>query len=153
MESKKQIIEVNGVKLEIDLRDAKVISNFKVGDPVKVLVKDYSDYKSYLGIIIGFDEFEKHPTIVVAYLRSDYSSATIEFVYFNSLSKDVEICTVNEWDLPYTKSDIISKMNAELFKKEEEVRELKEKKNYFLNAFGKYFENVTGIKGKLDKPF
>ena len=34
----KRIIEVNGVKMEIDLRQAKVIDNYKVGDYVKVKV-------------------------------------------------------------------------------------------------------------------
>jgi hypothetical protein len=141
MEETKRIIEVNGVKLEVDLRNAKRIDNFKVGDAVKVLIKDYSDYKSYLGTIVGFDEFDKHPTIIVAYLKKDYSTASIEFAYFNSESKDMEMCAVNEWDIPYTKSDIIEKMDREINKKEEEVHELKTKKNYFLKAFGKYFED------------
>ena len=136
----KRIIEVNGVKLEIDLRTAKRIDTFKVGDSVKVLKKQYSDYKSYLGMIVGFDEFEKLPTLIVAYLSPEYSSASIEFVYFNSESKDVEICGVNEWDIPYSKSDILEKMNREISKKEEEVRELKQKLNYFTNMFGRYFE-------------
>ena len=140
MKETKRIIEVNGVKLEIDLRDAKKIDSFKIGDGVKVLIKGYSDYTSYLGTIVGFDEFEKHPTIIIAYLKSEYSTASIEFAYFNSESKDIEICIINEWDMPYTKSDIIEKMNNEINKKEEEVHELKTKKNYFLKAFGKYFE-------------
>lgn len=141
MEETKRIIEVNGVKLEVDLRNAKRIDNFKVGDGVKILLKEYNDkYTSYLGTIVGFDAFENHPTIIVAYLKADYSSATINFAHINSESKDIEICAINDWDIPYTKSDIISKMDREMNKKEEELRELTEKKNYFLNAFGKYFE-------------
>ncbi len=35
MEENKRIIEVAGVKMEIDLRTAKKIENFKVGDNVK----------------------------------------------------------------------------------------------------------------------
>ena len=139
----KRIIEVNGVKLEIDLRTAKVIDRFQIGDPVKVLTKTYSGYASHLGMIVGFDEFKDHPTIIIAYVKAEYSSANIEFAYLNSESKDIEVCVVNEWDMPYTKGDITDKMDREIAKKEEELRELKEKKNYFLHMFGKYFEKST----------
>jgi hypothetical protein len=141
MEKETRIIEVNGVKLEVDLRNAKVIENYKVGDHIKVLKKNYSDYSSYLGVIVGFDNFEQHPTIVIAYLKSDYSSASIEFVYYNSESKEVEIAPVNDYDIPYSKQSIIDKMNAEISKKEEEIKDLQSKKAYFLNMFGKFFEN------------
>ena len=67
--------------MEIDLRQAKVINNFKVGDTIKVLIKQYSEYKSNVGMIVGFDEFQKLPTIVIAYLDIDYSAASIKFVY------------------------------------------------------------------------
>ena len=103
----KRIIEVNGVKMEIDLRTAKVVENYKVGDYVKILVKDYSGYKSYIGNIIGFDNFEKNPTIVIAYLKNEYSTASIEFAYYNSQSEEIEITTLNEWDIPLKKSQII----------------------------------------------
>lgn len=48
----KRIIEINGVKLEIDTREAVSIDTVKVGDPVKVLIKDYSSYKSFPGVVI-----------------------------------------------------------------------------------------------------
>ena len=34
----KQIIEINGVKLEVDLSTAKRIDEFRVGDTVKVFI-------------------------------------------------------------------------------------------------------------------
>ena len=77
-QEQKRIIEVNGVKMEIDLRNAKVVENYKVGDYVKVLIKEYNSYKSYIGNIIVFDNFEKTPTIVIAYLKNEYSSSTID---------------------------------------------------------------------------
>jgi hypothetical protein len=136
-----KIIEVNGVKLEIDLRNAKVIDRFKVGDAVKILKKQYSDnFKSYLGMIVGFDNFEKHPTIIVAYLEVDYAEAKIQFAYINSKTEDCELCSINEWDIPYSKQDIINRMDKDILKKQEEIRELESKKNYFLHMFGKYFE-------------
>ena len=138
-----RIIEVNGVKLEVDLRDAKVIDSYKVGDNVKVLKKKYGDsYESHLGVIIGFDDFKTHPTIIVACLIVSYSSASIEFEYINSETKDVEICPINEWDIPFSKQDVLDKIDLDISKKKEELRDLSSKKKYFLHMFGKYFEKL-----------
>lgn len=144
MENKK-IIEINGVKMEVDLRHAKIVDNFKVGDTIKVLIKGYSDYKSHVGMIVGFDEFQKLPTIVIAYLNIEYSSTSINFVYFNSESTDVEICKINDWDIPFSKSQIVEKLNNEINKKENELRELNGKKEMFLQMFGKYFEKKMNV--------
>ena len=141
MEETKRIIEVNGVKMEIDLRQAKVIDNYKVGDYVKILVKSYSDYKSYIGNIIGFDNFKKNPTIVIAYLKNEYSTASIEFAYYNSTSEDIELTSLNDWDIPLKKSTILEQFNKEILKKEQEIQEMKNKANVFEQLFGKYFEN------------
>jgi hypothetical protein len=40
--TEKTIIEVSGVKLEVDLRQARRIEEIRIGDRVKVLTKDYS---------------------------------------------------------------------------------------------------------------
>ena len=151
MEDTKRIIEINGIKMEVDLRQAKVIENYKVGDYVKILVKGYSDYKSYVGNIIAFDDFAKHPTIVVAYLKTEYNSATIEFAYINSESKDVELTALNSWDIPVTKSTILDWFNKERMKKQEEIREIDNKVKVFTELFGKFFENA--ISNNNCKPF
>lgn len=137
----KRIIEVNGIKMEIDLRHAKVIDNYKVGDYVKILVKHYGDYRSYIGNIIGFDNFKDTPTIVIAYLKTEYSSASIEFAYYNSKSEGVEITTLNKWDIPLTKSTVLEQFNKEMLKKKQEIQELENKAKIFEELFGKYFED------------
>ena len=136
----RKIIEINGVKLEVDLRTAKRVDTFRVGDTVKILLKEYQDYKPSLGIIIGFDQFEIRPTIVVAYLKCDYYTAEIKFAYINSETKDTEICQINEWDIPYSKQDILTKIDKEIAKKQEELRDLETKRKVFIEMFGKYFE-------------
>ena len=139
----KTIIEINGVKLQVDLRHAKRIEEYKIGDQVKVLVKKYSDsYYSYYGTIIGFDNFEKLPTILIAYVCNDYSNANIEIIYFNSKTDDVEICSCNNGDIFLDKNEILRKMDNEIEKKEDEVKDLKMKKKYFKDMFGKYFEET-----------
>ena len=111
MEDTKRIIEVNGIKMEIDLRNATRVDQFKVGDHIKVLVKDYSDYKSYIGTIIGFDNFEKTPTIVIAYLKTRYNEASIEFLYYNAKTEDAEITSLNNWDVPVTKAEVLNRFD------------------------------------------
>jgi hypothetical protein len=143
METEKRIIEINGVKMEIDLRDCKVIENFRVGDNIKVLVKNYSTYSSYVGVIIGFDNFKTLPTVVIAYLETSYSDAKIHYVYFNAESKDVEICPLNDWDIPITKVEVLKRFDKELENKKREAEEVENKKAVFTKLFGKYFEERT----------
>jgi len=91
-----KIIEINWVKMEIDLRQAKTIENYKVWDNVKILVQSYWDnYDSYIWQIIWFDDFTVNPTIVVAYLKVESSTATIEFAYINQKSQKYEITSLS----------------------------------------------------------
>jgi ribosome-associated toxin RatA of RatAB toxin-antitoxin module len=136
----KRIIEINGIKMEVDLRQAKVVENYKVGDYVKILVKEYNGYKSYIGNIIGFDDFQKTPSVVIAYLKTEYNAASIAFINYNSLSEDFEMTTLNEWDIPLQKSTILEQFQKEILKKEQEVIEMKTKADMFERLFGKYFE-------------
>lgn len=142
--STKRIIEINGIKMEVDFREAKTVNSYKVGDSVKILIKDYSSYKDYIGTIIGFDEFVNLPTIVVAYLTSDYSETSIKFAYINSQTKDIEICSIANYDIPYSKSSIMQKMNSELQIAEQKVKDLKGKIKNFDTLFGKYFDKANG---------
>ena len=54
-------IEINGIKLEVDLRTAKRIDQFKVGDNVKVLKKNGGNFQGVPvtdiagELILGFD--------------------------------------------------------------------------------------------------
>ncbi len=144
-----KIIEINGIKMEVDLRNAKVVNNYKVGDNLKILIKDgYGDtFKSYIGTIIGFDEFKSTPTIVIAYLKTEYGAASIEFVYYNSKTKDIEVCPLNGWDVPVSKQQIIDRFDGQIEKKKQELSELENKKVLFQTLFGKYFENEFASSG------
>lgn len=140
MNEEKTIIEVNGIKLEVDLRTAKRIDQFKVGDKVKVLVKSYSSYQSYPGIIAGLDNFKERPTIIVAYIDLQYSSCSLKFTYINKDSADVEICPANDVDLSVDKSDVLNKFDEEIRKKSLEIVEIENRKKYFIENFQRHFE-------------
>lgn len=140
MEQPYQVIEINGVKLEVDLRHARRVDQLRVGDRVKVLVKNYTDYKVHAGTIIGFEPFNHLPTIIVAYLDIDYSGTNVKFVHFNSNSKEVEIVkAVDDDQLDISKRDICAWFDRETAKKEQEISELREKKSFFLEKFGAYW--------------
>ena len=148
--TEKRVIEIQGVKFEVDLRSAKRIEEFKVGDRVKVLRKDYQSYKSHPGVIVGFDNFRKLPTIIVAYVDVDYSKAAVKFVYFNQQTEDVELC-VNSDDLALDKARVLEYMDAAIHKAQEEVIGLERKKKYFLTRFGQYFEEPAFAKEMEDE--
>ena len=143
MEDTKRIVEIGGIKVEVDLRDCKVIENYKVGDQVKVLKKNYSDYSSYPGVIIGFDDFKLHPVILIEYLKSDYNWSSVEFLTFNADVKDVEICPLNKLDKFFSKSSALEKLDRQIDVKKNELAELEQKRKYFESTFHKYFEEVT----------
>lgn len=142
MEDSKKIVEINGVKIEVDLREAQTVDTFKVGDKVKVLIKSYGDsYKSYPGMIIGFDQFKALPTIIIAYIDAAYSSADIKFVYINSETKDAEICLADRLDLPVSEASVMDLFNREIEANRQKVFELEQKRDYFKQNFNKYFSD------------
>lgn len=147
--SETKIIEIEGVKLEVDLRKAKRIDRFKVGDKVKLLIttKGYGnkpDHEVYPGVIVGFENFEKLPTIVIAYLEMKWDEAELKFFYLNKDTEDAEIAATYDDYLPVQKDDVIKRLDREIVKKETELEELNKKKHYFLNNFDKYFEMQKG---------
>lgn len=142
METNRKIIEINGVKFDIDLSSAKRIEEFRIGDKVKVLKKGYSDYKVLPGVIIGFDHFLALPTISIAYLTEEYSSCAISILAYNAETKDVEICaSTNEADLTINKEKVLNYFAKEISKRELEIHNFCQQRDYFNNQFGNFFHD------------
>lgn len=139
--NEKHTFEINGVKMEVDLRHAKRIDTMRVGDRVKVLSKLYGgEYKVSPGTIIGFEPFKELPTIVVAYLDVSYAEATVKFLYFNAASKDVEIVVaVDDDTLDVNKAGVLAHMDRAIQRKQDEVEDLKLKRAFFLANFRAYW--------------
>ena len=137
-----RIIEISGVKLELDERSGtlKNVDTYRVGQNVKLLRLEYDSYKSVPAVIVGFDEFKKLPTIVVAYLKNDYSGSDVAFAYINEKSTDYELCPCSEMEMVINKNVVIDAMDRAVGRKEEELIELKLKRSYFLEQFGKFFK-------------
>lgn len=135
----KQIIEVNGIKLEIDMRHAKKIETYRIGDNVKVLIKKYSDYESFPGVIVGFDQFERHPTILVCYVDISYNNAEIKFIHINSATKDTEVIHMHEHEKQIDKKRAVDLLDKMVLKAETEFQEIKRKRQYFIDKFNQNF--------------
>lgn len=143
MSEEKKIIEVNGVKLEVDMRYAKRLDTFRVGDRTKVLKKKYNDdWRVYHGVVIGFEPFEEAPTIIIAYLEDDYGDPEVKVLYYNKHNtKETEVVAALDDDkITVSKERILNSFDKKIRVKEREIEEIKDLKQYFLSKFGCYFE-------------
>jgi len=140
MDNQSKIIEINGVKFEVDLRTAKVISEYKVGDKIKVLTKEYSGYASSPGVIVGFDNFAVLPTVIIAYVKRDHSGTPLVFAYLNSETKELEICPAGDDVLLFDQADVERRMNKDIEEAKVKLDDLIAKKQYFLDRFSEVFK-------------
>lgn len=138
MDDEKRIIEVNGVKLEVDLRSARRIDEFRVGDTVKVLDNRNDKNEMRTGVITDFANFKELPTIMVAvYKAGDYwTKPTIEFIPFNAKTEGIEIVGVTAEEIIVSKETIVNKFDDEIAKKRDELNDLIIKRDTFVKYFG-----------------
>lgn len=142
MSEEKRVIEINGVKLEVDLRNARRIDEFRVGDNVKVLDTRSGKNEVRSGVITDFANFKDLPTIIVAiYKEGDYwTKPTIEFIYFNSDTEGIEIVGVSDEEIIVSKDTIVQRFDDEIIKKKDELHDLIVKRDTFVKYFGKGME-------------
>ena len=142
METATTIIEINGVKMEVDLRHAKIVhENIKVGSKVKLLEKSaYSAPSVHPGVVVGFEPFTDLPTIIVAYVKIGYGEGGLNFAYINAQS-------VEKWDmvpslddeLPINQADVLGSFEREAAKSRAVLNDIEAKRDYFLRHFNQYF--------------
>ena len=134
-------VEINGIKVEVDLRTCKSIDTFKIGDNVKVLKKQYGEeYNVYSGVIVDFVNFKERPALVVAYFDNSYSGVNIKFETITRDSKNIEIAPCLPHEMKLNKDRVVDKFDIEIAAKEREADELRQKKQYFIDNFEKFFE-------------
>lgn len=140
----KTIVEINGVKLEVDLRYARRVEELRIGDRVKVLRKEYSSHNVFPGVIVGFEPFKALPTIVVAYLAKDYAKAEIKFLHYNAASKsdDVDIVVAADEDFHAERDVILKQFDAQIATKRREIEVIEEQRSYFETNFRAYWSRV-----------
>ena len=139
MGEEKRVVEINGVKVEVDMRYAKRIDEFKVGDTVKVLDNRNDRNEMRTGVITDFADFKELPTIMVAvYKAGDYwSKPTIEFIPYNAETKDLEIVGVSAEEIMVSRETIVQKFYGEIERKLDELNDLIIKRDTFKKYFVK----------------
>lgn len=139
MDDNKRIIEINGVKLEVDMRSARRIDEFRIGDNVKVLDSRNGKNSVRSGVITDFANFKELPTLIVAmYCPPDYwSKPSVEFLYYNSQTEDVEIVGVSAEETIVSRETVVQKFDDEIAKKRDELNDLIIKRDTFVKYFGK----------------
>lgn len=147
-EEQTRIVEINGVKMEVDLRHAKVIhENLKVGSKVKLLTKtDYHGAAVYPGVVIGFENFTDLPTIIVAYTDISYSKAELKFAHINNDKKSVEkwsIIPALDDDMPIDRVTANQYFDKEEAKLQRDLQELADRRAYFDRTFDVYFKDAA----------
>lgn len=143
MNEEKRIIEIDGVKVEVDLRTAKKVDTYKVGDNVKILDKESSDYKVKSGVIVDFAEFQELPTMVIAVFEegSYYSRPSIKFIHFNTKTSDkIEIVPSTSDEIRVSRDGVIEKFQYEINKKKEEWQDLQNQLDCFKRHFCRDFK-------------
>jgi hypothetical protein len=128
-----KVFEIGGTKLEVDLRTIRKVDTFKVGDAVKMLVKEYNEFKAYPGVIVGFDEFKTLPSIHVMYLKYN----EVQFKTITPKSDDVEIVPLNSYEHLFQNETIIARLQENVRTKEEELRDAQDKLEAYKQSFGK----------------
>ena len=138
-ESNFRTVEINGVKLEIDLREAKRIDGYKIGSPVRVLVKEYeNNYKTCTGVIVGFDDFKSLPTITVAYITNEYGTSPLKYASINAKTTGIEIAPADAESVAINKAEVLDLLDRDITQKEEAARDAKNRKALFLKHFNKF---------------
>jgi hypothetical protein len=142
-----KIIEINGVKFEVDARTATLrqLDHIKIGSRVKVLVTGYGDtVEVFHGAVVGFEPFAEAPTVIIAYLKTAYSApAEIKFLYFNGKSKEKIIVSDENDKEALEASNIVALMDKEIAKKKNEIQDLEDRKQYFLKNFKAYWSALA----------
>lgn len=136
-----RVIEINGIKVEVDLRTCKRIDTYKVGDNVKVLKKYNGEHRVYNGVIVDFVSFKELPSIVVAYFEEGWNGVEIKFETITAESKDIEIAPSLPHEMKVNKERGIDLFNQKIEKLRREMDEIVQKRDYFVKYFGQYFED------------
>lgn len=138
----RRVIEIRGVKFDVDMREAITVESLKVGDRVSVLEKKYGDnFACHSGVVVGFEPFKTLPTIILAYIESGYAGGEVKVVAFNDKTEGFEMVKSVD-DVLFDKEDAIRALDKKIAAAELVVTQAREAKRYFLEHFGAYWKEA-----------
>lgn len=137
-------ITIHGLKF--DLIPRPEVSTLRVGDRVKVLIKNSygNDWNAYRGVIMSVDNFQTHPTVNIVYLDISYSSCSLKTVAFNDGTENVEIAVIapDDKSLDIDQGTIMEMFERQIEIKKRELADIMYKQAYFEKNFGKFFGGI-----------
>lgn len=138
-------IEINGVKLDIDLRYATVRKTdaLRVGSKVKVLSKTYGGYDVKPGVVIGFDAFQKLPSIQIAVASP--SGDLYSVLTFNANTTETEIVLASDEEILLDRDAMLKNFDRQIGAKERELEAIRDRKVLFERHFGEAFVSGAPI--------
>ena len=140
MDSNKRVIEIDGVKLEIDLRHARKVDHFRIGDTVKLLKKQYNGYEVFPAVIVNFTEFKNKPTIEMLYVDGCGNVCYhAHFAHEEGKECVSEIAPASCLEMRFERNVIIDKMRQQIEKAKAEMVLAQSRLECFEKYFGKAF--------------
>lgn len=138
-----QIIEVNGVKLEVDMRHARRIEELRIGSRVKVLdSRGYGSATVHPGVVVGFEPFPSKPTIIVAFIKAEFNDVGLHTISYNVDTEKVEIVASIDDDFSVSKSEVLGWFARERQKLDEKRAEIGAKEAFFLERFKAFWAGI-----------
>jgi len=122
-------LQINGKTFKIN-QSVEIAEEYKLGDTVRILVKDYSEFVAYSGIIVAIDDFAKSPSVTVCYFTNGYNPE-VKFKTISGNEKDSEISKGGDFDDSLSFDTVISIFENKVLTKKGE-----------LESLVKQFENV-----------
>lgn len=145
-----KVVDLNGTKFEVEDTKVKRVTEYHIGDTVKILDTHYSNAEVSDGIIVDFLNFKSLPTIRVAKItNSSFSSdVDVSFVSINSKTEDVEIMPISLDEMKIDINLMNELFDSKIARKQRELDELKHKKNFFNKFFGQSEEELETVGDK-----
>jgi hypothetical protein len=136
---------IQGTSFEISKQPNESPTRFvRIGDRVKVMIKGYSAWETYVGVVASFDNYKDLPTFNIVYVDASYSKAEIKTIPYNEESVNVKVSfpDPNAKELDIDKESILSKFDRQIEAKKNELTDLYYMRSYFDKNFGKIFSGV-----------
>ncbi|KRN09351.1 hypothetical protein [Liquorilactobacillus mali] len=142
-----KVVDLNGTKFEVEDTKIKKVTEYRIGDTVKILDNRYSNPEISDGIIVDFLNFKSLPTVRIAQISNSNFSSSIDvsFISINSKTKEIEIMPISPDEMKIDVTLMNELFDSKIATKLRELDELKHKKNFFNKFFGQSEEAIDKI--------
>ena len=107
-------------------------------------MKTYSSYEVKHGVVVGFEPFQKLPTVLIAYLTTDFTGGDVKILAWNSETEDTEVVAATD-DILFDKDEGMRALDRAIDKAEADLASAQERKVYFLKHFRAYWSETEAV--------